>query len=565
MEKITIKSLEEYSKLHAKEIAMRLGREYGGNYKHHVLVCGGATCEFSQSDEITKNIKEHVKLNGLEDEILVIKTGCFGFCTLGPIVKVMPDNTFYVHVTPSDAQEIVELHFVKGKKVERILHPEQKENSGIKDNISFYNKQNKIVLKNCGVIDPENMDEYIGNGGYKALSKVVSKMSPSDVIEELKKSGLRGRGGAGFPAWRKWDFTKNAEGDRKYIVCNGDEGDPGAYMDRAILEGDPHAIIEAMIIAGYAVGASKGYFYIRAEYTIAIDRIYLALSQAYEAGLLGKNILGTDFSFDLDIRLGAGAFVCGEETALLASIEGQRGTPRPRPPFPAFKGLFGCPTVINNVETLGSITAIINNGGDWFATIGTEDSKGTKVFALTGSVNVSGLVEVPMGTTIREIVYEIGGGIPENKKVKGIQTGGPSGGIIPESQFDIPIDYKSLIELGSMMGSGGMIVIDETQSMVDFARFYLEFCVDESCGKCAPCRIGGKQLLAILNKFSKKRAKKEDLDKINEIALAMKKASLCALGGTAPNPVLSTIKHFESEYMDGIFVPRTKKRSQEIK
>ena len=559
MEKMTIKSLEEYSKLHSKEIDMRMGHEYTGNYKYHVLVCGGTACESSKSDEIVKNLKEHVKLNGIEDEVLVIKTGCFGFCAQGPVVKVMPDHAFYIHVTPSDAQEIVELHFVKGQRVERILYPEQKGVKDIKKDIAFYAKQSKIVLKNCGMIDPENINEYIGNGGYKALAKVVSSMSREDVIEEIKKSELRGRGGAGFPVWRKWDFTKSAVGDRKYIVCNGDEGDPGAYMDRSILEGDPHAIIEAMTIAGYTVGANKGYFYIRAEYGLAIDRVNIALKQAYENGFLGKNILGTDFSFDLDIRLGAGAFVCGEETALLASIEGQRGTPRPRPPFPAVKGLFNCPTVINNVETLGNITAIINKGGEWFSSIGTEDSKGTKVFALTGSVNISGLVEVPMGTTIREIVYEIGGGIPQNKKVKGVQTGGPSGGIIPESQFDIPIDYKSLVNLDSMMGSGGMIVIDETQSMVDFARFYLGFCVDESCGKCAPCRIGGKQLLGLLNKFSRKRAKEGDLYKINEISLSMKKASLCALGGTAPNPVLSTIKHFEQEYMDGIFVPPTKK------
>lgn len=559
MEKITIESLKEYSALHSKEIDMRMGHEYSGDYKYHVLVCGGTACESSKSDEIVRNLKEHVKVNGIEDEVLVIKTGCFGFCAQGPVVKVMPDHTFYIHVTPSDAQEIVELHFVKGQRVERILYPEQKGVRDTKKDISFYAKQSKIVLKNCGMIDPENINEYIGNGGYKALSKAISVMSKEEIIEELKKSQLRGRGGAGFPVWRKWDFTRSAAGDRKYIVCNGDEGDPGAYMDRSILEGDPHAIIEAMAIAGYTVGANKGYFYIRAEYGLAIDRVNIALEQAYEKGFLGKNILGTDFSFDLDIRLGAGAFVCGEETALLASIEGQRGTPRPRPPFPAVKGLFNCPTVINNVETLGNITAIINKGGDWFSSIGTEDSKGTKVFALTGSVNVSGLVEVPMGTTIREIVYDIGGGIPENKRVKGVQTGGPSGGIIPESEFDIPIDYKSLVDLGSMMGSGGMIVIDEGQSMVDFARFYLGFCVDESCGKCAPCRIGGKQLLGLLNKFSRKRAKQGDIEKINEISLSMKKASLCALGGTAPNPVLSTIKHFEKEYTDGIFVPPTKK------
>lgn len=554
MEKLTIETLEKYSKAQSKEINMRIDKPYDGNYKYHVLVCAGATCEASKGNEIIQELEKHINENGLEDEILVVKTGCFGFCAQGPVVKIMPGHTFYINVKPEDAQDIVEMHFVKGQRVESILYPTQKENASNKD-IPFYNKQNRIVLKNCGIIDPESIDEYIGYNGYKAIAKVLSSMTPENVIEEMKISALRGRGGAGFPTWKKWEFTKNAPGDRKYMVCNADEGDPGAYMDRGILEGDPHAIIEAMAIAGFTIGANKGYFYIRAEYGLAIDRVKLALKQAYEYGLLGNNILGSNFSFDLDIRLGAGAFVCGEETALLASIEGQRGTPRPRPPFPAVKGLFGCPTVINNVETLGNITSIINNGGAWFASIGTDNSTGTKVFALTGAVNISGLVEVPMGTTIREIVYDIGGGIPGDKKVKGVQTGGPSGGIIPETQFDIPIDYNNLIDLGSMMGSGGMIVIDETQNMVDFARFYLGFCVDESCGKCAPCRIGGKQMLSLLNKFSRKRAKKEDLDKINKIALSMRKASLCALGGTAPNPVLSTIKHFENEYMAGIFVP----------
>lgn len=559
MEKLDVKLLEEHRDKKIKEIGLRLAIKSSTTHKYHVLVCGGTGCESNKSDKLVKDLIEQVKINKLEKEVLVIKTGCFGFCAQGPVVKIMPERVFYVHVTPEDAQEIVESHFVKGVKVQRLLYPEQKNVKDFSKEINFYRKQNRVVLKNCGVIDPENIDEYIATGGYKALAKVLFKMTPDDVIEELKVSGLRGRGGAGFPTWRKWLFTKAAEGNRKYIVCNGDEGDPGAYMDRSILEGDPHSVIEAMTIAGFTIGASKGYFYIRAEYGLAVERVEVALKQAYESGLLGKNILGSNFSFDLDIRLGAGAFVCGEETALLASIEGKRGTPRPRPPFPAVKGLFNCPTVINNVETLANITAIINDGGKWFASIGTEGSKGTKVFALTGNVQVSGLVEVPMGTTIREIVYDIGGGIPGGKKVKGVQTGGPSGGIIPESEFDTPIDFDNLIKLGSMMGSGGMIVIDETNDMVNFARFYLGFCVEESCGKCVPCRLGGMQLLKILDKFNRKRAKEEDIEKLYEIANTMKKASLCALGGTAPNPVLSTLKHFEAEYKAGLFVPPVKK------
>lgn len=552
--KLTIQTLEQHREEKLKEINIRLGRdkEAAGAHSFHILVCGGTGCESNKSDELVKKLKEHVAKNKLETKVQVVKTGCFGFCAQGPVVKIMPDHVFYIHVKPEDAQEIIESHMVKKIKVERLLYPEQKETKDFSKDINFYSKQNRIVLKNCGIIDPENIDEYIANDGYKALAKVVSSMSGDDVIKELEVSGLRGRGGAGFLTFKKWMFTKGVSADKKYIVCNGDEGDPGAYMDRSILEGDPHAVIEAMTIAGYTVGAKQGYFYIRAEYGLAIDRVRIALKQAYEYGLLGKNILGTDLSFDLDIRLGAGAFVCGEETALLASIEGMRGTPRIRPPFPAVKGLFASPTVINNVETWGNITAIINNGGQWFSKIGTATSKGTKVFAVTGKVNVSGLVEVPMGATIRDIIFDICGGISNGKKAKGIQTGGPSGGIIPESEFDTPIDYDNLVKLGSMMGSGGMIVIDEDDNMVEFAKFYLGFCVDESCGKCSPCRIGGMQLLRILNKFSRKVAKEDDLQKIRDIAFAMQKASLCALGGTAPNPVLSTIKHFESEYKAGM-------------
>lgn len=553
-EKLTTKTIKEHRESKIKEIGLRLGSESSTKHKYHVLVCGGTGCESNKSDEIVKRLRENIKLNKIEDEVLVVKTGCFGFCAQGPVVKIMPERVFYTHVTPDDAQEIVESHFIKGVKIDRLLYHEQKETKDFSKEINFYNKQERIVLKNCGVIDPENIDEYIATGGYNALSKALFEMTPDKVIEELKIAGLRGRGGAGFPTWKKWSFTKEASGEKKYIVCNGDEGDPGAYMDRSILEGDPHAIIEAMTIAGYTVGAAKGYFYIRAEYGLAVERVETALKQAYDSGLLGKNILGSNFSFDLDIRLGAGAFVCGEETALLASIEGKRGTPRPRPPFPAVSGLFGYPTVINNVETLANITAIINKGGSWFASIGTDNSKGTKVFALTGNVNVSGLVEVPMGTTIKDIVYDIGGGIPGDKKVKGVQTGGPSGGIIPESLFNTPIDFDNLIKLGSMMGSGGMIVIDETNNMVSFARFYLGFCVDESCGKCVACRIGGMQMLKLLDKFNRKRAKEEDIQKLKDIALTMQKGSLCALGGTASNPVLSTLKHFENEYKEGIFV-----------
>ncbi|OEJ14870.1 NADH dehydrogenase [Brachyspira hampsonii] len=560
-EKLDRKKLEEYRINKAKEIELRKGTESSEPNKYHILVCGGTACESNKSDEIVKLLKEYAEKNGIGDQVLVVKTGCFGFCSQGPVVKIMPGRVFYTHVGPEHAQDIIEKHIMKGELLLRILYKEQREHRDFSKEINFYQKQRRIVLKNCGIIDPENIDEYIGNDGYKALSKVLFEMTPDDVIHEMQISGLRGRGGAGFPTWKKWSFTKEVESDQKYIVCNADEGDPGAYMDRSILEGDPHSVIEAMTIAAYTIGANKGYLYIRAEYGLAVDRVQIALKQAYDYGLLGKKILGSDFSFDLDIRLGAGAFVCGEETALIASIEGNRGTPRPRPPFPAIKGLFEKPTVINNVETFANVTAIINHGGNWFSSIGTENSKGTKVFALTGNVNVSGLVEVPMGTTIREIVFDIGGGIPNDKFVKGVQTGGPSGGIIPESLFGTHIDFDNLVALGSMMGSGGMIVIDEDTSMVDFSKFYLGFCVDESCGKCVPCRVGGMQMLKILEKFTKKRAKEEDIQKLKDIALTMRKASLCALGSTAPNPVMSTLKHFEEEYKAGIFTPPVPKKN----
>ncbi len=552
-EKLDRKKLEEHRLNKAKEIELRKGIESSASHKYHILVCGGTACESNKSDEIVKLLREYAEKNGIGEEVLVVKTGCFGFCSHGPVVKIMPERVFYTHVKPKHAKDIIEKHIMKKELILKILYKEQREHRDFSKEINFYQKQRRIVLKNCGMIDPENIDEYIGNDGYMALSKVLFEMTPDKVLKEIEISGLRGRGGAGFPTWKKWSFTKNAESDQKYIVCNADEGDPGAYMDRSILEGDPHSVIEAMTIAGYTIGASKGYIYIRAEYGLAVERVKTALRQAYDYGLLGDKILGSNFSFDLDIRLGAGAFVCGEETALLASIEGNRGTPRPRPPFPVVRGLFEYPTVINNVETLANITAIINQGGEWFASIGTENSKGTKVFALTGNVNVSGLVEVPMGTTIREIVFDIGGGIPNDKFVKGVQTGGPSGGIIPEELFSTNIDFDNLVNLGSMMGSGGMIVIDEDTSMVDFSKFYLGFCVEESCGKCVPCRVGGMQMLKILEKFTKKRAKEEDIQKLKDIALTMIKASLCSLGATAPNPVMSTLKHFEEEYRAGIF------------
>jgi len=520
-----------------------------GTYNHYILVCGGTGCESAKSDQLYKNLIHECEKVNCKGSTQIVKTGCFGFCEQGPIVKVLPEESFYVHVTPEDAKEIIEEHIVKGREVTRLLYDksESKKRAAI-DEIDFYQKQFRIVLRNCGVIDPENINEYIARDGYVALEKAVFEMSPEDIIEEVKKSGLRGRGGAGFPTWMKWNFTKHAEDPVKYIVCNADEGDPGAYMDRSTLEGDPHSILEAMTIGGKAVGANYGYIYIRAEYPLAIKRLKIAMEQAREMGLLGDNILGSDFSFDIEIRLGAGAFVCGEETALLRSIEGERGMPTPRPPFPATHGAFGKPSVINNVETWTNIPVIIHKGGDWFAKIGTEDSKGTKVFALTGKIRNSGLVEVPMGTTLREIVFDIGGGIADGKEFKAVQTGGPSGGVITKDYLDTPIDYVHLKELGSIMGSGGMIVMDEDDCMVDIAKFYLGFCVDESCGKCAPCRIGGRTLYNILDRITKGEGELDDLHKIKEVGHAMQKASLCGLGQTAPNPVLSTLHYFEDEY-----------------
>jgi len=523
-------------------------------FKSYILVCGGTGCESSKADEIFKNLIAEAEAQGVKGDVQIVKTGCFGFCEKGPIVKVLPAESFYVEVKPEDAKEIIAEQVIKGREVKRLLYKKDaKTSDNVKlDDIEFYQKQFRIVLRNCGVINPENIEEYVARDGYAALEKVLFEMKPEDVINELKISGLRGRGGAGFPTWRKWEFSRLVAADQKYIVCNADEGDPGAYMDRSTIEGDPHSVIEAMIIAGYTTGASQGYVYIRAEYPLAIDRLKIAIKQAREYGLLGEKILGSDFSFDLDIRLGAGAFVCGEETALLASIEGKRGTPTPRPPFPAVKGLWGKPTVINNVETWANIPVIINKGGAWFASIGTATSKGTKVFALTGKINNSGLVEVPMGTTLREIIFDIGGGIRGGKKFKGAQTGGPSGGIITSDYLDTPIDYESLTALGSMMGSGGLIVMDEDDCVVNISKFYMQFCVEESCGKCSPCRIGTAQMHEILDKITKGTGTMEDLEKLKVIGTAMRRAALCGLGQTAPNPTLSTLKYFEKEYVDHI-------------
>ena len=522
-------------------------------YKHYVLVCGGTGCESSKADDIFTNLKTEVANAGLEHDVQVVKTGCFGFCEKGPIVKVLPEDAFYVEVKPEDAEEIVKETLIKGRIVKRLAYADESgKTSAVPEEIGFYQKQMRIVLRNCGLIDPEKIDEYIARDGYAALEKVLFEMTPDQVIEEMKISGLRGRGGAGFPTWMKWNFTKQVESDVKYIVCNADEGDPGAYMDRSTLEGDPHSVLEAMAIAGYTVGANQGFIYIRAEYPLAIKRLEIAMAQAREYGLLGQNILGSDFSFDIEIRLGAGAFVCGEETALLASIEGKRGMPTPKPPFPAVCGLWKKPTVINNVETWANVPVIITKGGKWFASIGTEKSSGTKVFALTGKIKNSGLVEVPMGTTLREIVYDIGGGIKGGKAFKAVQTGGPSGGVITAKMIDTPIDFDNLVAAGSMMGSGGMIVMDEDDCIIDVAKFYQEFCVEESCGKCSPCRIGTRKLYDILTKISEGKGTMEDLEQLKEIGEAMKRAALCGLGQTAPNPVLSSLHYFYDEYLEHI-------------
>ena len=520
-------------------------------YRSHVLVCGGTGCTSSGSPQIMEALKNEIKRQGLEDEVAVVETGCHGLCALGPIMIVYPDATFYSMVQPGDVPEIVSEHLLKGRPVTRLLYQETvSPTGGIKalSDTDFYKKQHRIALRNCGVINPENIEEYIGTGGYEALGKVLTEMTPDDVIQTLLDAGLRGRGGAGFRTGHKWKLCKQNDADQKYVCCNADEGDPGAFMDRSVLEGDPHAVLEAMAIAGYAIGANQGYIYVRAEYPIAVERLKIAIRQAREMELLGKNIFGTGFDFDIDLRLGAGAFVCGEETALMTSIEGKRGEPRPRPPFPAQKGLFGKPSILNNVETYANIPQIILNGPEWFASMGTEKSKGTKVFALGGKINNTGLVEVPMGTTLRTVIEEIGGGIPNGKKFKAAQTGGPSGGCIPAEHFDVPIDYDNLIAIGSMMGSGGLIVMDEDDCMVDIAKFFLEFTVEESCGKCTACRIGTKRMLEILTKITKGQATMEDLDKLEELCHYVKANSLCGLGQTAPNPVLSTLRYFRDEY-----------------
>ena len=516
-----------------------------------VLVCGGTGCSSSGSAKIRERMVEEIGKAGLAEEVKVVETGCFGLCALGPVMIVYPEGTFYSRVTVDDVPEIVSEHLLKGRIVTRLAYDETVRGDEILslNDTSFYKKQHRVALRNCGVINPENIDEYIATDGYQALGKVLTEMTPQQVIDTIKASGLRGRGGAGFPTGNKWQFAANQPAGKKYVCCNADEGDPGAFMDRSILEGDPHAVIEAMAIAGYAIGSDEGYIYVRAEYPIAVKRLQIAIEQAREYGLLGKNIFGTDFCFDLKLRLGAGAFVCGEETALMTSIEGKRGEPRPRPPFPAIKGLFGRPSILNNVETYANVAQIILKGPEWFASMGTETSKGTKVFALGGKIKNTGLVEIPMGTTLREIIEEIGGGIPNGKKFKAAQTGGPSGGCIPAQHLDTPIDYENLAKIGSIMGSGGLIVMDEDNCMVDIAKFFLEFTVDESCGKCTPCRVGTVRMLEILNKITSGNGEMEDLDRLEALCNYVKSASLCGLGQTAPNPVLSTLQYFRDEYV----------------
>ena len=547
-----MKSLEEIHKIREekrKELDLRVNTKADTREKH-ILVCHGTGCTSSKSPEILENFRRILKEKNITN-VRVIKTGCFGLCAKGPIVIIRPEDTFYAMVTPEDCEEIIETHIVKGEKVERLLC---KDIDGTivnsLDELNFYKKQKRIALKNCGVVNPEEIDEYIAFDGYKALEKVLKEMTQDEVIDTIKDSGLRGRGGAGFPTGKKWELTKASVGDQKYVVCNADEGDPGAFMDRSILEGDPHSVLEAMTIAGYAIGANKGYIYVRAEYPIAVQRLKIAIDQARNYGLLGENIFDTDFSFDIEIRLGAGAFVCGEETALLESIEGKRGQPRVKPPYPAQSGLWGKPTLINNVETYANIAQIILNGAKWYSSIGTETSKGTKVFALGGNVNNIGLVEVPMGTTLREIIYDIGGGIPNGREFKAAQTGGPSGGCIPKEHLDTPIDYESLKQIGSMMGSGGLIVMDDTKCMVALAKFYLDFTVSESCGKCTPCRIGTKRMLEILERLCNGEGEELDLYRLEKLASNIQKSSVCGLGQTAPNPVVSTMKYFREEFRE---------------
>ena len=545
-----MKTIEDINKIRAeKRVELDLRKNTKADTREkHILVCQGTGCTSSKSPNILENFKKIIEEKGIKN-VRVIKTGCFGLCAKGPIVIIRPEDTFYAQVTPEDCEEIIQSHIVEGKVVERLLC---KDIDGTKvtklDDLTFYKKQKRIALKNCGVINPEDIDEYIAFDGYRALGRVLFEMDSDEVIETIEKSGLRGRGGAGFPTGKKWRATRDAKGNTKYVVCNADEGDPGAFMDRSILEGDPHAVLEAMEIAGYAVGAEKGYIYVRAEYPIAVHRLQIAIDQARKYGILGEKIFGTNFNFDIEIRLGAGAFVCGEETALLESIEGRRGQPRVKPPYPAQSGLWGCPTLINNVETYANIAQIILKGADWYSSIGTATSKGTKVFALGGNVNNVGLVEVPMGTTLREIVFDIGGGIPNGREFKAAQTGGPSGGCIPKEHLDTPIDYESLKEIGSMMGSGGLIVMDDTKCMVCLAKFYLQFTVSESCGKCTPCRIGTKRMLEILEKLCSGEGEEYDIYKLEKLAANIKKASICGLGQSAPNPVISTMKYFREEF-----------------
>ena len=552
-----IKSLQELNALKEQlkpMLEVREGEGESGREKKHILCCGGTGCQASDSAKIIENFEKLIKEKGLQDEVKVVKTGCFGFCEKGPIVKIMPDNTFYTQVKPSDVERIVEEHIIKGEKVTDLLYlnPETKEHVEDSKHMNFYKKQMRLALRNCGFINPENIEESICRDGYAALGKVLTKMTPAQVIEEITASGLRGRGGAGFPTGVKWGLCAKNSADQKYVVCNADEGDPGAFMDRSIMEGDPHSIIEAMAICGYAINASKGLVYIRAEYPLAIHRLQIAISQAREYGLLGKNIFGTGFDFDIELRYGAGAFVCGEETALIHSMEGKRGEPTFKPPFPAVSGYLEKPTNVNNVETLANIPSIINNGAAWFSAIGSEKSKGTKVFALAGQINNVGLIEVPMGTTLREIIYEIGGGIKGGRKFKAVQTGGPSGGCLTEKHLDTRIDYDSLVAAGSMMGSGGMVVMDETSCMVAIAKFYLEFTCEESCGKCSPCRIGNKRMLEILTKITEGNGTMDDLYELRNLASVIKDTALCGLGQTAPNPVLSTLDNFWDEFVEHV-------------